>query len=406
MHRLRLLATLSTKLSKIAVSPHRSIANTRDNQQLQGMCRRRLCGIATAVGLWALSTCHVYAALVTVTPIVSFNDSTSVTDTEGSAGSTSNDGATLGSTALDQFDAATGVLTDATINLVSTRTQSVTVSATAVGNGGKDVTSDGSGSSTASLTAPGASYTTSPTITANGSCTAKRKMACSTTTTAPGVTTNQDVAVSGSLDSYVGSDTVSVDRTAPILNATQGTVIFDGVEKTEYALTWTGDLSVTYSYLLHADPSFDISGPVTTLLLDFGTVTQNSIVSPLDFSLYNLAADDRTALDLDSINLTGGTDTGALDSNLAVFSDLIAGSEELFQATLNTDGLGSYLEVYTLTLSDADIGAASSRASWNLVVTLQGEVIAASSVPLPDAVWLFGSGLLGLVGVSRRKSEK
>jgi len=367
---------------------------------------RKLCNIATAVGLWALSSCPAYAALVYITPIVSFSDSASVTDTEGGASSTSNDGASLGNTALGQFDAADGVLTGATINLVSTRTQSVTVTATAAGKGGNPVTSSGSGSSTASLTAPGASYTTNPTITASGSCAAKRKEACSNTTTATDVATNQDVTVTGSLDSYVGTGTVSVDRAAPTLTAVQGADVFNGVEETQYAVNWVGDLGITYSYLLHAAPSFDVSGPVATLLLDFGTVTQNSVVSPLDFSLYNLSADDRTALDLDSFTLTGGSDTGALDTNLAVFSDLLAGSEELLQATLNTDVLGSYLEVYTLTLSDADIGAASSRSSWNLVLTLQGEVISASTVPLPDAVWLFGSGLLGLVGISRRKSKE
>lgn len=34
--------------------------------------------------------------------------------------------------------------------------------------------------------------------------------------------------------------------------------------------------------------------------------------------------------------------------------------------------------------------------------TFQGEV---SAVPVPAAVWLFGSGLLGLVGVARRKTQ-
>jgi hypothetical protein len=28
---------------------------------------------------------------------------------------------------------------------------------------------------------------------------------------------------------------------------------------------------------------------------------------------------------------------------------------------------------------------------------------AASAVPIPGALWLFGSGLLGLIGISRRK---
>jgi hypothetical protein len=32
--------------------------------------------------------------------------------------------------------------------------------------------------------------------------------------------------------------------------------------------------------------------------------------------------------------------------------------------------------------------------------------IPASVVPVPAAVWLFGSGLLGMVGVARRKSNK
>jgi len=31
-------------------------------------------------------------------------------------------------------------------------------------------------------------------------------------------------------------------------------------------------------------------------------------------------------------------------------------------------------------------------------------VPAASAVPVPAAVWLFGSGLLGLIGIARRKA--
>ncbi|MDH5572824.1 MAG: VPLPA-CTERM sorting domain-containing protein, partial [Gammaproteobacteria bacterium] len=35
--------------------------------------------------------------------------------------------------------------------------------------------------------------------------------------------------------------------------------------------------------------------------------------------------------------------------------------------------------------------------------TLSGHLVAVSSVPLPAAVWLFGYGLIGLVGFSIRK---
>ncbi|MDB4517022.1 VPLPA-CTERM sorting domain-containing protein [Crocinitomicaceae bacterium] len=38
---------------------------------------------------------------------------------------------------------------------------------------------------------------------------------------------------------------------------------------------------------------------------------------------------------------------------------------------------------------------------WKLTINTSGEV--APPVPLPAAVWLFGSGLLGLIGIARRK---
>jgi hypothetical protein len=33
----------------------------------------------------------------------------------------------------------------------------------------------------------------------------------------------------------------------------------------------------------------------------------------------------------------------------------------------------------------------------------EGEIDVVSPVPIPAAVWLFGSGLLGLIGIARRK---
>jgi len=32
-------------------------------------------------------------------------------------------------------------------------------------------------------------------------------------------------------------------------------------------------------------------------------------------------------------------------------------------------------------------------------------LVSASAVPVPAAVWLFGSGLIGLIGVARRKKS-
>ncbi len=51
----------------------------------------------------------------------------------------------------------------------------------------------------------------------------------------------------------------------------------------------------------------------------------------------------------------------------------------------------------TLTLIDLPDGASLTSGSGHLYPT--------SAVPVPAAVWLFGSGLLGLIGVARRKME-
>lgn len=387
-------------------------------RRAHGRIGQRLCKVFAILGLWLLASCPAHAVLVTVTPVVSFSDSVSVTDDEA-ASSTSNDGADLGSSLLQQFDAALGVLTGATINLVSTRNQSLTVSSTAGtrgggpagappaappggGPGGNNVTSSGSGSSTVNISAPGVDYTFSTAIETSGDCTNKSWKACSNTTLAAGLATNQDIAANASLDSYVGTGTVTVSRTAPTLSASQENDVFDGTESTQYDLTWAGDLSITYSYLLHAAPSFDSSAPNDTLVLDFGTVTQGSAVSPLGFSLFNLADSERVALDLDSFSLTGGSDTGALDTGLAIFSALAQGDEQPFLASFDTTNAGSFLETYTLIFSDADVGAATSRFSYSLTLTLQGEVI---PLPVPDAVWLFGSGLIGLVGIARHSPD-
>ena len=76
-------------------------------------------------------------------------------------------------------------------------------------------------------------------------CSGNPKEACSNTTTAAAIPTTQNLSVTGSLDSYVGSGTVAVDRTAPTLSASQSNGVFTGAETTQYDLTWAGDLSAT-----------------------------------------------------------------------------------------------------------------------------------------------------------------
>jgi hypothetical protein len=46
------------------------------------------------------------------------------------------------------------------------------------------------------------------------------------------------------------------------------------------------------------------------------------------------------------------------------------------------------------------LGGTSGLGGEVVVIHLEGTI---SAVPIPAAVWLFGSGLLGLIGVSRHK---
>lgn len=50
------------------------------------------------------------------------------------------------------------------------------------------------------------------------------------------------------------------------------------------------------------------------------------------------------------------------------------------------------------------MGDASGFGGVGYSLYLEGSVASVSAIPVPAAVWLFGSGLLGLVGVARRKA--
>lgn len=172
----------------------------------------------------------------------------------------------------------------------------------------------------------------------------------------------------------------------------------------------TATYQVTYTYLEHAAASFDGSGNQTVLNLNFGDVFVDDAVGSLAFSLFNLTG-DRVELDLNSI--TGSGDTLALTTNLAAFSDLAAGNSFDFLASINTDNAGSFSATYYLSLSDANVGASSSRYAFNdyLTLNLTGNVIERSSiaqvndVPEPGLLALMSIGLFSLLGLARRKQQ-
>lgn len=113
-----------------------------------------------------------------------------------------------------------------------------------------------------------------------------------------------------------------------------------------------------------------------------------------------------TVDELTNFSLAGALDTGLWDSSMSV--SLVENNVEMFGIAsiwdLPNDGVNPFSfdgqfvagNVYELMLSSSSFDSDYYNESWQFDLTT-------SAVPVPAAVWLFGSGLLGLIGVARRK---
>jgi hypothetical protein len=88
---------------------------------------------------------------------------------------------------------------------------------------------------------------------------------------------------------------------------------------------------------------------------------------------------------------TSGTDNG--------------GSTDFYGAGIQQagNGLGAVVSLYGIT-GNGTTGQTNSYDLTDALTLTAGGVLEASPVPIPAAVWLFGSGLLGLIGVGRRRA--
>ncbi|AEF98892.1 hypothetical protein [Methylomonas methanica] len=363
----------------------------------------RLTAIAGLLAVSGLSQ----AALTATSGSVGFNGTASVSAsvTSQASASNSNNAVEVASVSLGQFNAATGVLIGADLQLNSTRLQ--VIDGYGYKNNGPGRNAGGSGGSSAALAAIGAAANFTTAISQAGGACSLAMGPTGFTDCSWGPATSSPVATNGTanvddanLNAYVGNGSVDAVLSLPELQVTTTLTRTQGQTSgstTNYTVEWSGDLQADYRYLLHAEASFDGSSVAEVLTLDFGNVAQNSVAS-LDFALFNLGDANRIGLDLDDV--VGSGDTAAFDTGLSAFADLSQGGSQSFIANLLTANSGSFSAQYLLNLSDADFGADSTRQNHQLTLNLIGRV---SAVPVPGAVWLFGSAFLGMLGVSRRK---
>jgi endonuclease I len=180
---------------------------------------------------------------------------------------------------------------------------------------------------------------------------------------------NIPVGVTGSTAAPIAlSGTVTIDNT-DLTSAAAGQGLNDGNDV----------ITVSLDVLDHANASFTAGVDQNTLTIDFGTVGGGCGSTDLPFAIHNLDTTPglTAALDLDAINGTG--DTSVLTTNLATFTNLSAGGNQAYVATVDTSTPGIYSATYTLSLSDENLSGAI--ATTDLVLTLVAEVVAPTCSP-------------------------
>ncbi len=183
-----------------------------------------------------------------------------------------------------------------------------------------------------------------------------------------------------------------------------------------------GQYSKWNAFISHADfnPS-TTKYVVGTAGINQATYSPNVLITGTDDSFFETHA-DFTALGLvsqtinvHSLNINADTVGGVNPYNLHETTLVIDGDNHIGQheegagsyqlwggATYNPNGI--YGQEIAFQLADVDIVTYAAQqqafaASWKL----DGNNLTLSAVPVPAAVWMFGSAMLGLMGVSRKR---
>lgn len=123
----------------------------------------------------------------------------------------------------------------------------------------------------------------------------------------------------------------------------------------------------------------------------------------------------RANVDLDtastSVTFSFGIPINAFGINITDFGDVNPGGRLLFtndagdSFTVASGALPESNEIFFGLLNTSNNFQSVTFFNENLVDGTGYDEIYSNAVPIPSAVWLFGSGLLGIIGISRRKNQ-
>ncbi len=138
------------------------------------------------------------------------------------------------------------------------------------------------------------------------------------------------------------------------------------------------------------------SNVLTSIFLNISDVTTTTM---LDFGF------DVNALMQTSVSGTGLSSAANMFFNITLTDDADPMGPAVFSWSPEALNLGiaannSYKYIGSLGAMTAEIAGGA----YTLNIKMENQVNAAAVVPVPAAVWLFGSGLLALAGIARRKA--
>lgn len=170
------------------------------------------------------------------------------------------------------------------------------------------------------------------------------------------------------------------------LSSARASVIYEfDVSDVTWASSTSGDFSNTTFWFEFADGAdLNALNDIDLLSMGFDTAVDHTAFSNPSLGMFNIN---------DIFGISG-----------SVASLTIGGSGSAAVWCANSIGCGgNTMQVGQGGSTSLTYAGASSNGVAHNSVTSHTYFTSASAVPIPAAVWLFGSGLLGLVGIARRK---